>query len=43
MEPAGMNIVVGLFSPGTGDPQILQNQVCQSLFGFFQVAMCSSP
>ena len=43
MEPAGMNIRVGSFSPGTGEPQMLQNQVCQSVSGFLQVAMCCSP
>ena len=43
MEPAGTNILVASFSPGTVEPQTLQNQVCQSAFGFFQVAMCSWP
>ena len=38
-----MNIRVGSFSPGTGEPQMLQNQVCQSVSGFFQLAMCCSP
>jgi hypothetical protein len=43
MAPAGTNIVAGSFSPGTREPQIPQNQVCQSVFGFLQVAMCSWP
>jgi hypothetical protein len=43
MEPAGTNILVGSFSPGTREPQTLQNQVCQSVFGFFHFAMCSWP
>jgi hypothetical protein len=40
-EPAGTNILVGSFSPGTGAPQTLQNHFCQSASGFFHVAMCS--
>jgi hypothetical protein len=43
MEPAGANILAESFLPGTGDPQIRQNHVCQSQFGFFHVAMCSWP
>ena len=43
MEPAGANILVASFSPGTGEPQTLQNQVCQSVPGFRQVAMNSWP
>ncbi len=32
-EPAGANIFVESFSPGTREPQTLQNQVCQSVPG----------
>ena len=37
------NILVASFLPGTGDPQTLQNQICQSPSGFFQVETNSSP
>ena len=43
IDPAGTNIVAASFSPGTGDPHTLQNDICQSAFGFFHVAMCSAP
>ncbi len=43
MTPAGTNILVGSFSPGTGEPQTLQNHACQFVAGFFHVAMNSSP
>jgi hypothetical protein len=43
MAPAGTNIRVASFSPGTGEPQTLQNHVCQQVFGFFHVAMRSWP
>jgi hypothetical protein len=43
MEPAGANIRVASFSPGKGEPQTLQNQVCQFVPGFCHVAMSSWP
>jgi hypothetical protein len=43
MEPAGTNFLLASFSPGTGEPQTLQNHVCQSVPGLFHVAMCSWP
>jgi hypothetical protein len=43
MEPAGTNILAGSFCPGTGEPQTLQNQVSQLVFGFAHFVTCSSP
>ena len=43
MDPAGMNVVVGLFSPGNCEPQTRQNHICQSCPGFLQVEISSSP
>jgi hypothetical protein len=31
------------FTPGTGEPQLLQNHICQSAPGFFHEAMDSCP
>ena len=42
-HPAGANIVLASFSPGTGEPQVRQNHLCQSVPGLFQVVMRSSP
>jgi hypothetical protein len=35
ISPAGTNIRDSSFKPGTGEPQILQNDICQSASGFF--------
>jgi len=42
-DPAGTNILVASFLPGTGEPQTVQNQVCQSVPGFCHVAITSWP
>jgi hypothetical protein len=43
INPAGTNIRDSSLAPGKREPHVLQNQVCQSALGFFQVAICPSP
>ena len=43
MEPAGTKTLAGSFSPGTREPQTLQNHVCHRVSGFVHVATCSVP
>ncbi len=43
ISPAGTNIRVWSLFPGTGEPQVPQNHVCQSDPGLLQVEIRYSP